>query len=163
MSSRAGSTYAANWDSEFDRIVWWDAVDYIGVDAFWPLTDSSVAVLTDDGCDARLRSIASALSGASRRFGKPVLVTEIGMKSAAFAAHRPWEWHEGNAVDLELQATSMARWLGCSRLAIPNRIGWLGLHLGSGTPTWIGEDPRTATSRRAASRPERLLAKWYGR
>ncbi|MGA2171838.1 MAG: hypothetical protein ABSG82_02330 [Sedimentisphaerales bacterium] len=32
-------TYAANWGDE-TNITWWDAVDYIGIDAYYPLTNS---------------------------------------------------------------------------------------------------------------------------
>lgn len=98
-------TYAANWDREFDRIVWWDAVDAIGVDAFWPLLERADETPSDSLLEARLARIAADLGAASRRAGRPVVLTEIGYKSAPGAAFRPWEWHaeRGESADPELQ------------------------------------------------------------
>ena len=48
--------YAANWGSAlmrchrtgFNQIAWWDAVDYIGVDAFFPLMQVQADATVDD-------------------------------------------------------------------------------------------------------------------
>jgi len=107
-------TYAANWDREFDSISFWPALDYVGVDAFWPLVDSAEAALDDDGCDARMGSIRDRLAAVAARTGRPVLLTEIGYKSSVGALWKPWEW-SGDEPDASAQAAAwncIARVLG---------------------------------------------------
>ncbi len=101
-------TYAANWDRELEQIEWWDAVDYIGVDAFWPLTDDRAEVLDIDRCLERMAQIRDALASLAARHDRPVLLTEVGYKSAAGAAYRPWEWHDDQAPDVDVQSTVYA-------------------------------------------------------
>lgn len=98
-------TYAANWDREFAEITWWDAVDAIGVDAFWPLAESADEVLTPALCEMRLGSIRDRIDAVAAANDRPVILTEVGYKSATGAAFQPWEWHEGRQrPDPELQA-----------------------------------------------------------
>jgi len=97
-------TYAANWDREFANATWWDAVDFVGVDAFWPLIDDPAQDLTAEGCRQRLGAVREQLEAVARRVDRPVLLTEIGYKSARGAAYRPWEWHEGQLPDPGEQA-----------------------------------------------------------
>lgn len=101
-------TYAANWDRELQAIEWWGAVDSIGVDAFWPLTEAVGQPLRPEACRDRVGAIRRRLGELARQNGRPVLITEIGYRSARGAAWRPWEWH-GDArrsPDLEVQATA---------------------------------------------------------
>ena len=39
-------TYAANWDGEFEEVAFWDALDVIGVQAYFPLTEERVPSVT---------------------------------------------------------------------------------------------------------------------
>lgn len=88
-------TYAANWDREFEAIEWWEATDAIGVDAFWPLLDSADEPVEVARVAERLAAVRERIGEVAERAGRPVLLTEIGYKSALGAAWRPWEWHEG--------------------------------------------------------------------
>lgn len=98
-------TYAANWDREFAEITWWDAVDAIGVDAFWPLAESADEVLTPELCVARLGAIRDRIGAIAAANERPVILTEVGYKSATGAAYQPWEWHERRQrPDPQLQA-----------------------------------------------------------
>ncbi len=84
-------TYSANWD-EVDEVAFWDALDLLGVNGFWPLAQKP-----GDGLDemsARSKAVASELERLYARYGKPVLLTEFGVKSATDAAVAPWEWPE---------------------------------------------------------------------
>ncbi len=101
-------TYAANWDSEFEQIEWWDAVDHIGVDAFWPLTGDRQEVLDGDRCLERLDRVRNAMAAVAARYERPVVLTEVGYKSASGAAYRPWEWHDDQVADVTVQATAYA-------------------------------------------------------
>lgn len=83
-------TYAANWDGEYDHIDFWDELDYIGIQGYYPLTDSKNPELKDIkiGWDKHL----AGLKELSDKYNKPILFTEIGYKNEAAATIRPWEW-----------------------------------------------------------------------
>ena len=95
-------TYAANHSGEEVGIAWWDAVDYIGVDPYYPLTDKKDPTLEE--LKAGWQGRAEMLAGLSATWGKQILFTEIGYRSVDGANRRPWEFSEGGAVDLEEQA-----------------------------------------------------------
>lgn len=91
-SSYSGAlTYSANWD-EVEFVEFWNLLDFIGINAFWPLTSKP-----GDGYGEMLsnaRKIASFLEGISLYWDRPVVFTEFGVKSATDSALAPWEWPE---------------------------------------------------------------------
>ncbi len=97
-------TYSANWYLEFNEIQFWDALDFIGIQAYFPLTRSknpSVAELR-----AGWRPHRDKIQAISKKFDVPVIFTEIGYKSTADTAIEPWEWprrSDGEASSAELQ------------------------------------------------------------
>ena len=110
--------YAADWLVERD-VSFWDAVDYIGVDAYDPLSRSahpSVAELAGGWVEVSADSWVAARSGHRsplqryrylwETYHKPVIFTEIGYKSIAGAAARPGDWRYRAPVDLTLQANA---------------------------------------------------------
>ena len=81
-------TYAANWD-EVDKVPFWDALDAVGVQAYYPLSDQpdpSEAMLRA-GWTKRLKE----LDAIAERYGKPVMLTELGYAVSEAAVERPWE------------------------------------------------------------------------
>jgi hypothetical protein len=80
-------TYAANWD-EFKRTPFWDKLDYIGVDAYFPVSDSQTP--TVDECLKGWQEHKSVIKGISEQFDKPVLFTEFGYRSVDYSAKEPW-------------------------------------------------------------------------
>jgi hypothetical protein len=88
---RGPLTYSANWD-EVEDVPFWDDLDLIGVNAFWPL-----ALKPGDGMNAmaeQTRDIADRLESLFVEWQRPVVFTEFGVKSAKDAALAPWEWPE---------------------------------------------------------------------
>ena len=80
-------TYSANWD-RLDNVPFWDAVDLIGVQGYFPLSDApnpSRRVLKR-GWDEPL----NRLRAMSKHYGKPVLFAEIGYDLSPSAASKPW-------------------------------------------------------------------------
>lgn len=97
-------TYSANWD-EAEWVPFWDDLDAIGVNAFWPL--AACPGERHEAMLARAREVASGLAVLSLHFDRPVIFTEFGVKSATDAALAPWEWPEhcdGLAYDEAYQA-----------------------------------------------------------
>jgi hypothetical protein len=97
-------TYSANWDDAEDTLIW-DAVDLVGINAFYPLAEREGATLEE------LRRggarVAEQLGAMARELGKPILLTEFGYTTRKDPALRPWEWPDGMAgvvVDQRAQA-----------------------------------------------------------
>ncbi len=83
-------TYAANWYEEFTVVQFWDELDYIGVQGYFPLGGETEPEL--DALIAAWQPHVAALRELQQRVGKPVLFTEIGYRSWRRAAEVPWEW-----------------------------------------------------------------------
>ncbi|HET7437155.1 MAG TPA: hypothetical protein VFN10_20780 [Thermoanaerobaculia bacterium] len=85
---RGPLTYGANFDEVFD-VPFWDALDWIGVSAYFPLVD---APSPDRAALVKAwQPIVAKLAALSERHRKPVLFTELGYRSAQYAAWRQWE------------------------------------------------------------------------
>ncbi len=101
-------TYAGNWHGEYDTIPFWDALDYIGVQGYFPLADEEDPSVADlkQGWDehvAELRNVAESVQ-------RPVLFTEIGYRSVHYAAERPWAWPQrGQANEVDPDEALQAR------------------------------------------------------
>ncbi len=98
-------TYAANWWQEYEEIKFWDDLDYIGVQGYFPLTDVESPTIEQlkEGWKPHRRK----LEALSRTYGKPILFTEQGYKSTRDTAARPWEWAQQSdraKIDLQAQA-----------------------------------------------------------
>ncbi len=81
--------YAANFGRERD-IAWWDALDYAGVDAYFPVANSPEPSRAE--ALAAWRPHLAGLRAWAGRIRKPVLLTEIGYRSARNAGRQPGEW-----------------------------------------------------------------------
>lgn len=87
--------YAANWHDEYEHITFWDELDLIGIQAYFPLCmhpNPSVEELK-----TAWKPHANQLRRYSKRMGKPIFFSEIGYKSTHDAAENPWEWVDGPA------------------------------------------------------------------
>lgn len=97
-------TYASNWD-EVDQVQFWDDLDLIGVDAYYPLASEGQKPTEDELVSAWATPIGS-LGSTSSKWGKPILFTEIGYPTQADAAAHPFEVREGEPEDQAAQATA---------------------------------------------------------
>ncbi|MEM1044049.1 MAG: glycoside hydrolase [Bacteroidota bacterium] len=100
-------TYAANWYDDAEHVPFWDALDYVGVQAYFPISEAD-----DPGIDtlrAGWKPHKEILRALHTRTGKPVLFTEIGYRDVSFAAARPWEWPERRALAAETDEALQAR------------------------------------------------------
>ena len=97
-------TYAANWYREFEQVPFWDALDFIGIQAYFPLSDKDRP--TREELLAGWKAHLAQIERIQKKYDKPVLFTELGYRSAAGGASKPWEWpkrHERIVADLDLQ------------------------------------------------------------
>jgi len=93
--------YAANWGGELEHVKFWSLFDYIGVNAYYPLSDSDTP--TDAELLTRAEKVMDELAAVHRRHGKPVLITEIGYPSAEAPWKDPWEDGFRRPLNLEHQ------------------------------------------------------------
>ncbi|MBN1583947.1 MAG: hypothetical protein JXA89_24780 [Anaerolineae bacterium] len=98
-------TYAGNHGSEDVNIVWWDGVDFIGIDAYYVLTDKADPTLSEIKAAWVGKGYIDTMAGLAARYGRPILITEIGYRSADGTIKTPWDWSE---LPLDLQEQSDA-------------------------------------------------------
>lgn len=115
--------YVAHNVEEAEAVPFWSQLDAIGVSLYPELgADQNRA-----GRVAIMRASADRLEMLSTRIGRPVVVAEIGLRSAKGAAAKPWESAEErvSSADPELQAEVLADWLGVlNRPAIHGVMIW---------------------------------------
>lgn len=85
---RGKLTYAANWD-EFKRVQFWNELDFIGVDAYFPLTDKKSPTVQD--FEAGWKPHKTEIKRIHQTYNKPVLFTEFGYRSIDFTGKEPWQ------------------------------------------------------------------------
>lgn len=83
-------TYAANFHEEYEAIQFWDALDYIGVQGYFPLSKKENPDLND--LKRGWKPHYQALRKVVKRWERPLIFTEIGYRSMRNAAIEPWEW-----------------------------------------------------------------------
>ena len=107
-------TYSANWD-EVDDVAFWDQLDLIGVNAFFPLAHENGA--SDAAYRAGAEAAIGSLEQLSRVLDKPILLAEIGYTTRRDAAVEPWLWPDdmhGVVVDEREQARALAALAGAA-------------------------------------------------
>jgi hypothetical protein len=116
-------TYAAHNVEEAEAVPFWPQLDAIGVTLYPSLG-------ADRDRQRRLeamRASAERLDVLATRYRRPVIVAEIGIRSAQGAAAKPWESAEERAAgpDPALQAEVLADWLAMlNRPAVQGVLIW---------------------------------------
>lgn len=84
-------TYAENWDS-YEKVPFWKEMDYIGIDAYFPLSEARDASVSNLEKGWKMHKLS--LTNFSSEHQKPILFTEIGYRSCDYTALKPWETNE---------------------------------------------------------------------
>lgn len=94
-------TYAANWD-EYKRVPFWDLLDYVGIDAYFPISDKKTPKIPD--VHLAWKQWEMELKSFSEKENKQILFTEYGYRSVDFGGKEPWKSERKmNLVNLETQ------------------------------------------------------------
>jgi hypothetical protein len=135
-------TYAGNWSGDLERAPFWEQLDLIGVDAYYPLSPDPAAGRAELARGAA--AVAARLAAASRASHRPLLLTEVGFaacRATWTAPHR-----EGGTPSQADQAAAYAALFGA--LGHPP---WL-----AGTFVWKAfSDETVEAGRPAAARRRR--------
>ena len=97
-------TYAANWD-EFKRTPFWGELDYIGIDAYFPISNEQTPSVQD--CLTGWKLHKSDLADFSQQWNKPIMFAEFGYRSVDYAAKEPWRY-DRSMTSINMQAQSNA-------------------------------------------------------
>lgn len=91
-------TYSANWGKEFENVRFWDELDFIGLNSYYPLSKNDK--VTDAELRENFKKVKQKIKQVSGEFNKPVVFTEIGFRSM----DSPWKnpHAEGNGSFNEL-------------------------------------------------------------
>jgi MFS family permease len=100
-------TYGATQGEEFESLAFWDALDYIGLNNYYPLPDSLDA-----------SEIVAKVEAVHRRFDKPVIFPEAGFVSMENPHRAPWDetrralsmGHQARAYEAVLSAFYEKSW-----------------------------------------------------
>ena len=84
--------YSANWD-EYQKITFWQDLDYIGVDTYFPINKMETPSIKKTL--KNWRSIQKQLKKISKKENRKILLTEFGYRSVAYAGKRPWTHNLG--------------------------------------------------------------------
>ena len=98
-------TYAENWD-KVDKVTFWDRLDFIGVDAYFPLSEGKSPNVQE--LRASWEPHKFQLRELSNKFDRKVLFTEYGYRNTDYATRKPWDSsREETSVNNELQSNAL--------------------------------------------------------
>ncbi|MGK7397661.1 MAG: glycoside hydrolase family 113 [Candidatus Cyclobacteriaceae bacterium M3_2C_046] len=97
-------TYAANWDN-YEQVGFWQALDFIGINAYFPLTDKQSPSIQELVAD--WEPVKQKIRLFSEKYQKPIVFTEYGYESRDFATAGHWLNQDKANVNLQLQADGL--------------------------------------------------------
>lgn len=115
-------TYAANWTA-FDDVPFWDALDAIGVQGYFPL--SQLADPSDADLMAGWEAVLPRLRRVYEHFGKPVVFTELGYNRSLAAAREPWAYPMDDGAERARAEALQERCLRVGLQVIDRERDWL--------------------------------------
>ena len=146
-------SFAANQIHGAHEVTFWDALDYIGIDAYMPLATEDPNPTVDEliaawrsftDVDGGVHRYVDEIAALHASYGRPVLLTELGYRSSEGTAARPWEWRadlgavaqepQARAYEAALEVWSRTPWL--------HGIYWWDWHAGWSDPNDSGYNPR---------------------
>jgi hypothetical protein len=145
--------YAANW-TEYETVPFWDMMDLIGIDAYFPLTDKNDP--TQEELVAGWEGVADTIEAwlvKSNLLDKGVIFTELGYVSSDGTAKQPWATLV-NAEDQDEQADA----LDAAFTVLSKRPWFKGIYLWQyfSQKRW---SPKGFPVR--GKKAEKVLGKWY--
>ncbi|HEV8536034.1 MAG TPA: hypothetical protein VGR87_10020 [Candidatus Limnocylindria bacterium] len=114
--------YSINYDRPY-LLPWADALDFIGIDAFFPL--QAPATATAEELERAWAPHAATLArGKAAAQGKPFVLTEVGVTSQTGAHRRPFAWDQGTPADEGAQARYYAATCAALRGVVDGMYWW---------------------------------------
>ena len=150
-------TYAANWGKEIESIRFWDALDYVSVNNYYPLAEKPSARVEEllPGAERW----AERLGAASHRWQKPLLFTEVGYPSVRGGASQPWFEDRTRGLDLQEQAAAYE----ATFRAFCSRPWFRGMFWWKWPSNGLGGGPQDASYTPRRKPAEEIVRAWFTR
>lgn len=151
-------TYSANWGTEFENLQFWDELDYIGLNCYYPLSQSENP--TDEELSAAFHRVLHLAKRVSEQYDKPLLFTEIGFTSTPTPWVAPHRDRDGSPYQGEAQGR-------CYRIVMGNlqpETQWCKGVLWWKYPTYLSHGGPGHTGFTPNGKPaEAAVKEWFGK
>lgn len=98
-------TYAENWD-QINNVPFWQDLDYIGIDAYFPLSEGKSPKVEELRLSWQKHKVA--ISELNKKTKTPILFTEYGYRSIDYNAKKPWDTKRTpNNTNMEAQTNAL--------------------------------------------------------
>lgn len=96
-------TYSANHSGEEVQVQFWNALDFIGVNVFYHITNYRTPTMAQilEGWQLPVRQLTNLHNSFPKQ---PIIFTEVGYPSMDLASVWPWNWNRTAALDIQEQA-----------------------------------------------------------
>jgi len=156
-------TYASNWDA-YELIPFWDELDFVGVDAYFPLVESKTPTVAE--LKKAWNPTLKKLKKFYQKTGKPIVFTEYGYMSIDGCAYKNWEL-EHKRTEIPVNQLAQANAIEGVFESFWNEEWWGGGFLWKWYPNYRGEGQGRRARFRAADytpqgkQAEEVLKKWF--
>lgn len=97
-------TYAENWDT-FSKVPFWEQLDYIGIDAYFPLSGEKSPSITE--LRKGWKKHKTSIENVQQIHQKPVIFTEYGYRSVDYTAKEPWNFNHSAQTNMKAQENAL--------------------------------------------------------
>ena len=152
-------TYSSNWD-EYPVIPFWDALDFVGINAYMPLLDKETPAVSE--LCAAWKPYFEQIKAFQLKIKKPIVFTEYGYMSVDGCAGKGWEV-EQRVKSLNINELAQMNAIDALHRTFASESWWQGGFLwkwfpdGQGHEGYIERD-YTPQGKQAST----VLRKWYG-
>jgi hypothetical protein len=100
-----GNWGGGTWNDELDHIKFWDALDYIGVSAYYHIGGTNINNYTQATLEAAWDNVrTSQLEPLHNKYGKSIIFTEVGYRNVDGALTHPASWEMSGGLDEQEQS-----------------------------------------------------------
>lgn len=150
--------YAANWDC-YDKVPFWDDLDYIGIDAYFPLVDSKTPDIA--ALKKAWQKPLQQIRRLHKKVQRPVLFTEFGYLAVDGCAYNTWEL-ESKVRRLPQNQQAQANALDALFEVFWQEPYWQGCFLWKWFPNMKGHEGYIAVDYTPQGKlGEEVIKKWY--
>jgi hypothetical protein len=156
-------TYAANWHDEYEYIDFWSDLDFIGIQAYFPLTKNESPDL--ESIEQGWAKHIDKLEELHQTYQKSILFTEVGYRSDVAATIKPWEWDSTFSV-LHKKKSDRTQQLAFEALfkQLWSREWFAGVYIWQWDHRSTEDDAATNLDFSPRFKPaENIIAKWFGK
>lgn len=94
-------TYAANWGEEFEQLSFWQDLDFIGLNCYYPLSKGESPSKSE--LKKNFASVLKKAEKVSKQYNKPLVFTEVGFRSVEDTWKNPHAEADGRPYNPECQ------------------------------------------------------------